>query len=527
MLCDVSKDPARSAQCTKLSRAHTVREHWRACCTEFALHSSLSAQVPQVFFNREHLGNAGSCSVFSQCGELKRRLLLLAATPHDGLPAPEATLTKIDADVAFSSQPTSAQLSSLAKFGFKSVVCLSHSEEMGALPVESAITASTGLQYIRCPPCTPALVSTSHVEVDLIPNIKCNPEQCTPVECAAALQVALPSANASPALPSAQSSAAYLQQLPGTGLHVQPPSEPAMHRSSTDNSPAAANLTTDDGTKSTERCSSLPVCAAPPPAAAQGGGSSAGSSSSSLYSTASSRPGADRSTAYRPHGLSGLQTARTPSPSGTASTGREADETEGGDSVGPLGVEEGLGTSALSSPGALVGRRDSWGESPAMSSVASGLTGMSGEVWSLDGLDLQGREPENEAWTAAWLRGAIAAVGKAPKPVLVHDTSGVAACAVALTRAAQQLKAGFSQVLSWARTLGHDIQEHADLSRAVQAVLDPAQEDCSKSGGSVSQQVQLVEDTEASCPGTAARTGSLPCISEQPHGKNAAARHDS
>ena len=167
-----------------------------------------------------------------------------------------------------------------------------------------------------------------------------------------------------------------------------------------------------------------------------------------------------------------MQLARTPSPSGSALVGG-VDE----DSLGPLpGDEErcAVMTGLMSPSGGPVLRTGSWGESPAMGSVASGLTGMSGDVWSLDGMDLAGREPENDAWTLAWLQAAIAAVGVAPKPVLVHDTTGVAACAVALTRAAQQLQVGFSQVLSWGRTLGHDIQEHADLSRAVQRLLDPA-----------------------------------------------------
>jgi len=470
-----------------------------------------------VFFNREHLGNAGSCSVFSQCGELKRRLLLLAATPHDGLPAPEATLTKVDADVAFSSQPTSAQLSSLAKFGFKSVVCLSHSDELGVLPVESAIAASTGLQYIRAPPSVPALVSTSHVEVDLIPNIKCTPEQCTPTECAAALHVALPSAHASTILPSVQGAATALQ-----GIDIPMGSREAMQRSSTGNSAVAGSVSRDDGSKSTQRCSSLPVSAGPgAPSSTQG--DSMPSNSSSFRSSTSSGVTGDlhigSSGVYPP-----LDAVHTPSPSGSAAL-------EGQDTVGPLGrVDMEALDTGLASPATLVGRRGSWGESPAMGSVASGLTGMSGDVWSLDALDLQGREPENNAWTAGWLRDAIAAVQRAPKPVLVHDTVGVAAAAVTLTRAAQELQAGFSQVLSWGRTLGHDIQEHADLSRAVQEVLSPG---AATSAGEVEAQAEApggdtpqegtahmaptVVDSEEYDSAGSWRTG-LPSISEASRG---------
>lgn len=430
-----------------------------------------SAQVPQVFFNREHLGNAGSCSVFSQCGELKRRLLHLAAMPHDGLPAPEATLTKVDADVAFSSQPTSAQLSSLAKFGFKSVVCLSHSDELGALPVESAIAASTGLQYIRCPPCVPALVSTSHVEVDLIPNIKCAPEQCTPAHCALELQVALPPAHASAALPSALPAHSVLD---GTGVPLAGPS--TTQRSSTDNKPLSSSVTCDDGSRGMHRSSSLPASSGGgPSSAASSQGGDTPSNESSFRSSASS--GFTSEVVGGQYGLPPLvDAARTPSPSGSAALeGGLEGGLEGQDTLGPLvGGDGEMDDVGIASPAALVGRRGSWGESPAMGSVASGLTGLSGDVWSLDALDLQGREPDNDAWTAKWLQGAIAAVQRAPKPVLVHDTVGVAAAAVTLTRAAQQLKAGFGQVLSWGRTLGHDIQEHADLSRAVQEVLDPA-----------------------------------------------------
>ena len=136
-------------------------------------HTVCPAQVPQVFFNQEHIGNAGSCTVFSQCGQLKQRLLALAGTPHDGLPTPEASLTKVDSQVAFSSQPTTAQISRLRSYGFATMLNLAHPDEPGSVSTESALATHVGLQYVACPPAVPARVATSHVEVDLIPNITC------------------------------------------------------------------------------------------------------------------------------------------------------------------------------------------------------------------------------------------------------------------------------------------------------------------------------------------------------------------
>ncbi|CAE7734042.1 unnamed protein product [Symbiodinium sp. KB8] len=368
---DVSKDPARSAQCRKLTRAHTV---------------------PQVFFNSEHIGNHGSCTVFSRCGELRRRLLQLAAEPHQGLPAPEAALVKVDADVAFSSQPTTAQLSTLAAFGFNTVLCLTHSDELGALSAEGAVAASTGLTFTHLPPPHPAHVSTSHVEVDLIPHIKCATPEHGPCTASATACVAEQVIPPLPLQPSTRSTSSSSTVGPLLDFN-RPPTRPARSGS-----------TASDG--------------------------------------AVSSPAVEAATA-----------------------------------------------------------------SPDMQSMVSGLTGVSDlsarDVWTLDGADLAGREPGEVAWTPDWFATAVAALEAAAKPVLVHDTTGVAACAVALALAAQRLGAAFPQVLTWARTLGHELEEHADLATAVQAFLDPhstaalEEDECPQSPCGSSEEAAGPGDTDA------------------------------
>lgn len=377
-------------------------------------------QVPQVFFNSEHIGNHGSCTVFSRCGELRRRLLQLAAEPHQGLPAPEAALVKVDADVAFSSQPTTAQLSTLAAFGFNTVLCLTHSDELGALSAEGAVAASTGLTFTHLPPPHPAHVSTSHVEVDLIPHIKCATPEHGPCTASATACVA---EQVIPPLP--------------------PPAETGTGFSST------ASPDAYDGDDDTQPSPLQP----------------------STRSTSSSSTVGPLLDFNRPP----TRPARSGS---TASDG------------------------AVSSPAV-----EAAVASPDMQSMVSGLTGVSDlsarDVWTLDGADLAGREPGEVAWTPDWFATAVAALEAAAKPVLVHDTTGVAACAVALALAAQRLGAAFPQVLTWARTLGHELEEHADLATAVQAFLDPhgtaalEEDECPQSPCGSSEEAAGPGDTDA------------------------------
>lgn len=149
---DVKQDPARSAQCVRLSKSHTL---------------------PQVFFNDEHMGSVQTTQVFQKCGELTRRLIRLAQTPHAEFPPPpQARIVKIDDELAFSSQPTASQLSQLGSYGMQSVVNLTHPDEKGTLTTERAVVLATGLVYKHVPPPAAPRIPISHVEVDLAPHVK-------------------------------------------------------------------------------------------------------------------------------------------------------------------------------------------------------------------------------------------------------------------------------------------------------------------------------------------------------------------
>jgi len=78
---------------------------------------------------------------------------------------------------------------------------------------------------------------------------------------------------------------------------------------------------------------------------------------------------------------------------------------------------------------------------------------------------------DGPVWTVEWCESVLAAIEAAPKPVLVHCQTGVAACTVGLVRAARQLKARPKQVARWAADLGHRISEHGDLEHCVAALL--------------------------------------------------------
>lgn len=150
VLVNVSRDAARSAQCIELSRSRTV---------------------PQVFLNDEHIGNANTCDVFNKCGELGRKLRALAQTPSTQFP-PElkAAFVKLTDDMAFSSQPSLAQVRALAGFGFRSLVNLVHKGERCYLRSESVVATTAGISYTHIPPAHRPNIPISHIEVDLIPS---------------------------------------------------------------------------------------------------------------------------------------------------------------------------------------------------------------------------------------------------------------------------------------------------------------------------------------------------------------------
>ncbi len=147
-IIDVTKDVAFANQCKRLSGSHTV---------------------PQVFFNEEHVGNCSQCEVFARSGELKRRLVALAATPSaDFPPIPDAAIVKISKDVAFSGQPTMQQLRSLGTFGIRSVVCLVHSDEPGFSESESTVLQAQGIAFHHVAPPVPLHIPSGIIAADMI-----------------------------------------------------------------------------------------------------------------------------------------------------------------------------------------------------------------------------------------------------------------------------------------------------------------------------------------------------------------------
>eukprot|EP00924_Labyrinthula_sp_SR-Ha-C_P010453 snap_masked-scaffold_79-processed-gene-0.9-mRNA-1 protein AED:1.00 eAED:1.00 QI:0/0/0/0/1/1/3/0/335 len=165
-LINITKEPAYSTICIRLSGSFTV---------------------PQVFLQKQLLGNAskfnccfeknkssdssiykhlteskGDCSDFSTaeikqfCSEIYSKLLTATKSyvKHPGEkidfpPLPDAKFVKVTSSLAFSSQPTIAQLSQLKSFGFESVVNLTPSSSPLFNQREQNIISTQGLKYFN------------------------------------------------------------------------------------------------------------------------------------------------------------------------------------------------------------------------------------------------------------------------------------------------------------------------------------------------------------------------------------------
>lgn len=82
-----------------------------------------------------------------------------------------------------------------------------------------------------------------------------------------------------------------------------------------------------------------------------------------------------------------------------------------------------------------------------------------------------------KVWSASWAKHAVKELNRLPKPVLVHSQTGLAACAVALLRAALAARASSATVRRWSADLGHDLgKARADLLESVESVLTEAED---------------------------------------------------
>lgn len=138
------------AQCQELSKSHTL---------------------PQVFFNRRHIGNAAQARQQLQAGNLRAQMLALALQPHLDLPPPRGQIIKVTSKYAAASQLSPDQLREIHQdMPEASVLSLVHPSEPSAVHCETALCAGLGIRWEHVPPHTAPERPLFHVQVDLVPK---------------------------------------------------------------------------------------------------------------------------------------------------------------------------------------------------------------------------------------------------------------------------------------------------------------------------------------------------------------------
>ena len=114
--------------------------------------------VPHVFFNEEYVGDATQfCCLDANSKEgcnilySKLKTLALKPAPESFPPKPDAAMIKVTEGLAFSSQPTRAQLEGLKAFGLNSVLNLVRADSGAFQKEEEEIVRGIGIEYRHAP----------------------------------------------------------------------------------------------------------------------------------------------------------------------------------------------------------------------------------------------------------------------------------------------------------------------------------------------------------------------------------------
>ena len=114
--------------------------------------------VPHVFFNEEYVGDATQfCCLDANSKEgcnilySKLKTLAMKPAPESFPPKPDAAMIKVTEDLAFSSQPTRAQLVGLKAFGFNAVMNIVRVDSGAFQKEEEELAGSSGIVYVHQP----------------------------------------------------------------------------------------------------------------------------------------------------------------------------------------------------------------------------------------------------------------------------------------------------------------------------------------------------------------------------------------
>jgi protein tyrosine phosphatase (PTP) superfamily phosphohydrolase (DUF442 family)/glutaredoxin len=158
--CDEAVAQARAQGCAlaqlSVKRVDVSREGAYAA---FCIRTTGTFTVPHVFFNEEYVGKAENILAMdaeSKGGSnvLRGKLRELAAKPSPDPafpPAPDAALVKVTERLAFSAQPTLAQLGGLRAFGIASVLNILRPDSPAFNAREEVIVRGDGVAYLAQP----------------------------------------------------------------------------------------------------------------------------------------------------------------------------------------------------------------------------------------------------------------------------------------------------------------------------------------------------------------------------------------
>jgi len=125
----------------------------------FCIRATGTFTVPHVFFNEEYVGSADKfLSLDMTCkggyNVLRNKLIGLAQQPcpdPEFPPPPEAAMVKVTDELAFSTQPTTRQLSALHTIGLKSVLNILRSDSPAFHQGEDKLVEASGVKYVASP----------------------------------------------------------------------------------------------------------------------------------------------------------------------------------------------------------------------------------------------------------------------------------------------------------------------------------------------------------------------------------------
>jgi glutaredoxin/protein tyrosine phosphatase (PTP) superfamily phosphohydrolase (DUF442 family) len=178
--CETAVAEARAQGCAEaqlsVKRVDVSREGAYAA---FCIRTTGTFTVPHVFFNEEYVGKAENILAMDADGEggdsvLRGKLRELATKPspeHPFPPRPDAALVKVTEQLAYSAQPTLAQLGGLRAFGIASVLNILRPDSPAFNAREEQIVSGDGVSYLAQPILVVTAVSV-HKALDALQRLR-------------------------------------------------------------------------------------------------------------------------------------------------------------------------------------------------------------------------------------------------------------------------------------------------------------------------------------------------------------------